>query len=234
MRVIVGAHGDCTATHGAQDPRPWRAWRLRGGLVAQGHQPPWQCSIDGWSEVPVSVAGSKVVNFDAGRVRSRTGPLAVNVRTPVACKARSVDWSEWFAPGVWPGGLATSNEALEHTNDGTIGWIVADAGDTTINANVAAAAARASLIVNPLGGIRVLVEYLTATHHLQAAWRGRACSGFVLDFTSSTPTVARHQVGRPSRAGERGEPRAGGRSRAMSLPSAYRRLARYKEDPFEN
>jgi hypothetical protein len=44
--------------------------------------------------VPVSVLGSKLENFDAGTVRSMTGPLSVKVRRPVAWSARSVDWSE--------------------------------------------------------------------------------------------------------------------------------------------
>jgi hypothetical protein len=65
--------------------------------------------------VPVSVATSKVENFAAGLVGSKTGPPAVSVTTPVACRARNVDWGEWFTPdssgGVCPGG---SPEAFPH------------------------------------------------------------------------------------------------------------------------
>jgi hypothetical protein len=74
--------------------------------------------------VPVSVATSKVENLAGGRVGSKTGPVAVSVTTPVACRARKVDWSEWFSPGVCPGG---SPEAFPHHQPTVSGWIVADA-----------------------------------------------------------------------------------------------------------
>jgi hypothetical protein len=84
------------------------------------------------------VLGSKLENFEAGTVRSITGPPAVRVSRPVACKARSVDWSEWFAPGVCPGG---SPEAFPHHQPSMIGWIVAGAlvGKRSAPAKAAAA-----------------------------------------------------------------------------------------------
>jgi hypothetical protein len=45
---------------------------------------PAQLRAPGLLGVPVSVAGSKVENFDAGTVVSRTGPELVTVRNPVA------------------------------------------------------------------------------------------------------------------------------------------------------
>lgn len=50
-----------------------------------------QLRAPGFEGVPVSVIGSKVLNLDAGFVRSITGPLPVKVRIPVAWIARSVD-----------------------------------------------------------------------------------------------------------------------------------------------
>jgi hypothetical protein len=72
--------------------------------------------------VPVSVAGSNVENFDAGTLVSSTGPELVNVRSPVAWTARSVDWSACVSPGVCPGGFP---DALPQTQPTMIGWIVA-------------------------------------------------------------------------------------------------------------
>ena len=66
------------------------------------------------------------MNFDAGSVRSMTGPSGVKVRTPVAISARSVDWlrmglarrrSWWIARR----GAANLAEM--------IGWMVAEAAD---------------------------------------------------------------------------------------------------------
>ena len=71
------------------------------------------------------------MNFDAGRVRSITGPEAVKVKTPVACRARSVDLSEWVRPGVCPGG---SPDAAPHTHPSVIGWIVAEAVEVVARA----------------------------------------------------------------------------------------------------
>jgi hypothetical protein len=88
--------------------------------------------------VPVSVGvTTKVENFAGGRVRSNTGPVAVSVTTPVACRARKVDWSEWFSPGVCPGG---SPEAFPHHQPTVSGWIVADALGATKSAPTITAA----------------------------------------------------------------------------------------------
>src|SRR5215216_3771553 len=75
------------------------------------------------------------MNFDAGRVRSMTGPSAVKVRTPVAISARSVDWSAWVISGVCPGGLP---EAAPQTQPSMIGWIVAEAADAPLRKSAAA------------------------------------------------------------------------------------------------
>jgi hypothetical protein len=74
--------------------------------------------------VPVSVTGSNVENLAAGRLRSSTGSPEVRVTTPVACRARKVDVSEWFPPGSCPPG---SPLALPHNQPFVIGWIAADA-----------------------------------------------------------------------------------------------------------
>jgi hypothetical protein len=41
--------------------------------------------------VPVSVAGSMLENFEAGTLKSTTGPDGGTVRRPVAWRAHSVD-----------------------------------------------------------------------------------------------------------------------------------------------
>src|SRR5829696_2251091 len=89
------------------------------------------------------------MNFDAGRVRSMTGPSAVKVRTPVASSARSVDCSAWVRPGVCPGGLP---EAAPQTQPSMIGWIVAEAADAPLSMSAAAIniARTKRLMVTPL------------------------------------------------------------------------------------
>src|SRR5829696_9484424 len=89
------------------------------------------------------------MNFDAGRVRSMTGPSAVKVRTPVAISARSVGWSAWVRPGVCPGGLP---EAAPQTQPSMIGWMVAEAVDALLRMSAAATniARTKRLMVTPL------------------------------------------------------------------------------------
>src|SRR5215217_7907201 len=89
------------------------------------------------------------MNFDAGRVRSMTGPSAVKVRTPVAISARSVDWSAWVRSGVCPGGLP---EAAPQTQPSMIGWMVAEAADALLRMSAAATniARTKRLMVTPL------------------------------------------------------------------------------------
>src|SRR5215211_9060617 len=89
------------------------------------------------------------MNFDAGRVRSMTGPSAVKVRTPVASSARSVDCSAWVRPGVCPGGLP---EAAPQTQPSMIGWIVAEAAGAPLRMSAAAIniARTKRLMVTPL------------------------------------------------------------------------------------
>src|SRR5215211_2508607 len=89
------------------------------------------------------------MNFDAGRVRSMTGPSAVKVRTPVAISARSVDWSAWVISGVCPGGLP---EAAPQTQPSMIGWMVAEAADALLRMSAAATniARTKRLMVTPL------------------------------------------------------------------------------------
>src|SRR5215203_483151 len=140
-------YGDVRRTVGADTVRTHRCRPDAQSVVAK--IPRAQLIAPGFAGVPVSIGTTvNVLNFIAGLLKSKIGRPVVGStprRTPVACKARNVDWSAWFSPGDCPGG---SPEAFLQTHPTISGWMVASADVEMIPATRAAVRSATTLRTN--------------------------------------------------------------------------------------